>query len=736
MLVRNEPSPGEIRERALYAEMGLKHEEYERIVASLGREPNFTETGIFSVMWSEHCSYKHSKPYLKQFPTSGERVLQGPGEGAGVVDIGDGYAVVFKMESHNHPSAVEPVQGAATGVGGILRDVFSMGARPVALLNALRFGNLTSPRVPFLVKGVVEGISGYGNCVGVPTVGGDVQFDDSYEGNPLVNAMCVGLIKHEDLQKGVASGAGNVVIYAGAKTGKDGIHGATFASTELTDESAEDRPAVQVGDPFSEKQLMEACLEAIYLDGLVGIQDMGAAGLTSSSSEMASKAGMGLRLDLDQIPVREEDTTPYEMMLSESQERMLLVVEKGKEAAFLDVFARYGLEAVVCGEVIEEQVLELSHRGEIVASLPVDALVEDAPVYYVPAVAPEKVAEPAWHPGDVSIEETLKGLLQQPTIASKEWIYRQYDHQVQSNTVTPPGSDSSVVRVRGTNKGLSFTTDCNARYMKLDPYEGGKYVVAEAARNLTASGALPLALTDCLNYGNPEKGEIAWQLQESVRGMAEACLALETPVVSGNVSLYNETKSKAIAPTPMVGMVGLLELDGQPITQYAVASDERLYLVGAQAGSFAGSELQYKQEGRVFGELPPLSLDVEVARQQAVRKAIKAGLLSSCHDVAEGGVAVAVAEMLFREPGIGATLYLQTTDAIVELFAEAPSRFVCTVPQEKEAAFLAAVPDAVAIGKTTDTDLFEVKQGDRLLCSVGREELESLWRGALACYLN
>lgn len=561
MLSTLEPNAEQIKQEKIYQQMGLSDEEFAMIEKILGRTPNYTETGLFSVMWSEHCSYKNSKPVLKKFPTTGEKVLQGPGEGAGIVDIGDGQAVVFKIESHNHPSAIEPYQGAATGVGGIIRDVFSMGARPIALLNSLRFGELDSARVRYLFKEVVAGIAGYGNCIGIPTVGGEVQFDPCYEGNPLVNAMCVGLIDHKDIKKGQAHGLGNTVMYVGAKTGRDGIHGATFASEELTEQSDEKRPAVQVGDPFMEKLLLEACLELVQSDALVGIQDMGAAGLASSSSEMASKAGMGIELNLDLVPQRETGMTAYEMMLSESQERMLIVVKKGREQEIKDLFAKYDLECVAIGKVTDDKQFRLLHKGEVVADIPVDALAEDAPVYHKPSKEPAYFAEFQAMDHEVpqvdNLKETLLQLLSQPTIASKEWVYEQYDYMVRTNTVVSPGSDAAVTRIRGTRKALAMTTDCNARYVYLDPETGGKIAVAEAARNIICSGAEPLAITDNLNFGNPEKPEVFWQIEKAADGISEACRVLETPVIGGNVSLYNETSGTAIYPTPVIGMVGL-----------------------------------------------------------------------------------------------------------------------------------------------------------------------------------
>ncbi|MCZ1492087.1 phosphoribosylformylglycinamidine synthase subunit PurL, partial [Enterococcus faecium] len=563
MKTLKEPTAEEIKKKRIYAEWGLTDEEYRMIEEDiLGRMPNYTETGLFSVMWSEHCSYKNSKPVLRKFPTSGPHVLQGPGEGAGIVDIGDGLAVVFKAESHNHPSAVEPYEGAATGVGGIIRDIFSMGARPIALLDSLRFGELDNPRTKYLLEEVVAGIGGYGNCIGIPTVGGEIAFDPCYEGNPLVNAMCVGLIEHKHIQKGQAAGVGNSIMYVGAKTGRDGIHGATFASEEFNQEEEQQRSAVQVGDPFMEKLLLEACLELIlhHSDSLIGIQDMGAAGLVSSSAEMASKAGSGLILTLDEVPQRETGMTPYEMMLSESQERMLICVKSGEEEKIQELFQKYDLDAVTIGKVTDDGQYRLYHQGEEVANLPVDALAEDAPVYHKEMKEPARIVEfQQLAPYQPVIEEpgqVLLDLLQQPTIASKRSIYETYDSQVQTNTVVRPGSDAAVMRVRGTNKALAMTTDCNARYLYLDPKIGGQIAVAEAARNIIASGGKPLAITDCLNYGSPDKPEVFWELSTSADGIAAACETLGTPVISGNVSLYNETDGQAIYPTPMIGMVG------------------------------------------------------------------------------------------------------------------------------------------------------------------------------------
>ncbi|MFJ8247693.1 phosphoribosylformylglycinamidine synthase subunit PurL [Peribacillus asahii] len=739
MLLQLEPNPEMIKSERIYAEMGLSDSEFAMVEKILGRLPNYTETGLFSVMWSEHCSYKNSKPILKKFPITGEKVLQGPGEGAGIVDIGDNQAVVFKIESHNHPSAIEPYQGAATGVGGIIRDVFSMGARPIAMLNSLRFGELDNDRVKYLFKEVVAGIAGYGNCIGIPTVGGEVQFDPSYEGNPLVNAMCVGLINHEDIKKGQAHGVGNTVMYVGAKTGRDGIHGATFASEELSEDSDEKRPAVQVGDPFMEKLLLEACLELIQSDALVGIQDMGAAGLTSSSAEMASKAGSGITMNLDLVPQRETGMTAYEMMLSESQERMLIVVKKGREQEIVDLFTKYDLEAVSVGEVTDDKNLTLYHQGQIVAQVPVDALAEDAPVYHKPSSEPQRfrdfqAMEPKV-PAVTDYKETLLALLQQPTIASKEWVYDQYDYMVRTNTVIAPGSDAAVVRVRGTNKALAMTTDCNSRYLYLDPETGGKIAVAEAARNIICSGAEPLAITDCLNFGNPEKPEIFWQLEKAADGMSDACRTLSTPVIGGNVSLYNETNGEAVYPTPVVGMVGLVKDVKHITTQSFKNEGDFIYVVGEAKPEFGGSELQKLTEGEIFGRAPEIDLDVEQARQQQILAAIQAGLIKSAHDVAEGGLAVALAESLFGEKALGASVTV-TGEAVAALFSETQSRFLISVSPENQAAFEAAVKDAVQIGTVTNDATLRISAEETTLVEANVQELQTAWKGAIPCLLK
>lgn len=733
-----EPSPEQIKSEEIYKQMGVTDEEFAMVEKILGRKPNYTEIGLFSVMWSEHCSYKNSKPVLRKFPTTGPQVLQGPGEGAGIVDIGDGQAVAFKIESHNHPSAIEPYQGAATGVGGIIRDVFSMGARPIAILNSLRFGELDNARTKYLFEEVVAGIAGYGNCIGIPTVGGEIAFDASYAGNPLVNAMCVGLINHEDIKKGQAHGVGNTVMYVGAKTGRDGIHGATFASEELTENSDENRPAVQVGDPFMEKLLLEACLELIHSDALVGIQDMGAAGLASSSAEMASKAGSGIEMNLDLVPQREVGMTAYEMMLSESQERMLIVVKKGREQEIKDLFHKYDLEAVAIGVVTDDKMLRLLHKGEVVANVPADALAEDAPVYHKPSAEPQYFRDfQAMENAVPAVEnygEALVSLLQQPTIASKEWVYDQYDYMVRTNTVVAPGSDAAVVRIRGTKKALAMTTDCNARYLYLDPETGGKIAVAEAARNIVCSGAEPLAITDNLNFGNPEKPEIFWQIEKAADGISEACLALNAPVIGGNVSLYNETNGTAIYPTPVIGMVGLIKDTKDITTQSFKASGDLIYVLGETKDEFGGSELQKLLEGSISGKSPVLDLEVENSHQAAVLTAIRAGIVESAHDLAEGGLAVAAAESLFGPNSLGAKLDLKG-NPVSALFSESQSRFLLSIKPENKEQFESLVPAAL-IGEVTNDNNLTISQGENILIKEQVEVLESAWRGAIPCLLK
>ncbi|EMW6189147.1 phosphoribosylformylglycinamidine synthase subunit PurL [Enterococcus faecium] len=740
MKTLNEPTAEEIKKKRIYAEWGLTDEEYRMIEEDiLGRMPNYTETGLFSVMWSEHCSYKNSKPVLRKFPTSGPHVLQGPGEGAGIVDIGDGLAVVFKAESHNHPSAVEPYEGAATGVGGIIRDIFSMGARPIALLDSLRFGELDNPRTKYLLEEVVAGIGGYGNCIGIPTVGGEIAFDPCYEGNPLVNAMCVGLIEHKDIQKGQAAGVGNSIMYVGAKTGRDGIHGATFASEEFSQEEEQQRSAVQVGDPFMEKLLLEACLELIlhHSDSLVGIQDMGAAGLVSSSAEMASKAGSGLILTLDEVPQRETGMTPYEMMLSESQERMLICVKSGEEEKIQELFQKYDLDAVTIGKVTDDGQYRLYHQGKEVANLPVDALAEDAPVYHKEMKEPARIADfKQLAPYQPVIEEpgqVLLDLLQQPTIASKRSIYETYDSQVQTNTVVCPGSDAAVMRVRGTNKALAMTTDCNARYLYLDPKVGGQIAVAEAARNIIASGGRPLAITDCLNYGSPDKPEVFWELSTSADGIAAACETLGTPVISGNVSLYNETDGQAIYPTPMIGMVGLIEEHEHITTQEFKKSGDLIYILGKTFADFDGSELQKMQLGRIEGVIRNFDLAVEKKNQELVLTAIQNGLIESAHDCSEGGLAIALAESAFKYQ-LGLSVQFGLPSA--QLFAETQSRFVLTVAPENQTRFEEMMGDATVLaGKVTDEAIIEISATDgqiKIETAVARK----CWEDAIVCLMK
>ena len=673
-------------EPKVWRDMGLSDEEYQRIEKLMGREPNFLEVGIFSVMWSEHCSYKTSKPVLKKFPTEGPQVLQGPGENAGIVDIGDDLAVAFKMESHNHPSAVEPYQGAATGVGGILRDVFTMGARPVAVLNSLRFGPLTEENNKYLLDGVVSGISGYGNSIGIPTVGGDVYFHSSYNGNPLVNAMAIGLLEHKDIAKGVATGVGNPVMVVGAKTGRDGIHGATFASVELSEEAQP--PAVQAGDPFMEKLLMEACLELIQSGAVVGIQDMGAAGLTSSSSEMASRGNSGIEMELSLVPCRETGMTPYEIMLSESQERMLIVPQAGREKEVEEVFARWGLEATVVGRVTDDGMLRLLEKGRLVAEIPVKALTDEAPVYHRPSQEPDyyqKLKNTKLENIELkdSAENVLLALISSPTIASKEWIYRQYDYQVGTNTVVAPGGDAAVLRVRGTSKAIAMTTDCNSRYVYLDPYIGGILAVVEAAQNIVCVGAKPLAITDCLNFGNPERPEIFWQFEQACAGVAEACRALNTPVTGGNVSLYNETLGQAVYPTPMIGMIGLLEDLGQVLKNQLSSEGEQLYLVGEAEGELAGSEYLARFEQLEAGSLPEPDLKEIKKRLDFILEGNKQGLLLAAHDISEGGLAVCLAEMTIN---CGAEIDIKSGNELKVLFGERLGRIIISVAKEKTAA--------------------------------------------------
>ena len=740
MMVFLEPTPEQLKELEVYREWGLTDEEYAIISEDiLHRLPNYTETGLFSVMWSEHCSYKNSKSILRKFPTSGTQVLQGPGEGAGIVDIGDGQAVVFKVESHNHPSAVEPYEGAATGVGGIIRDIFSMGARPIAILDSLRFGELDNERTKYIFEEVVAGVSGYGNCIGIPTVGGETVFDPCYKGNPLVNVMCVGLIDQKDIQKGQAKGTGNTIMYVGAKTGRDGIHGATFASVEFKEEEEAQRSAVQVGDPFMEKLLMEACLECIYdySDALIGIQDMGAAGLVSSSAEMASKAGSGLILNLDDVPQRETHMTPYEIMLSESQERMLLCIKKGEEQRIIELFEKYELEAVTIGKVTDDGLYRLFHDGKEVANVPVDALAEDAPEYLKPMQEPERIALFAamadYQPTFTSAAETLVKLLQQPTLASKKNIYQTYDSMVRTSTVVGPGSDAAVIRIRGTEKALAMTTDCNSRYIYLNPEIGGQIAVSEAARNIVASGGRPLAITDCLNYGNPDKPEIFWELSTSADGISEACRLLNTPVISGNVSLYNEMDGEAIYPTPLIGMVGLIEDSKHITTQAFKNANDRIFIIGDTKADFNGSELQKLELGKIEGKLMDFDLTTEKENQDTVLKAIQAGLIESAHDLSEGGLAVGLMESVFDTAlGFDVTVAMDKT----WLFSETQSRFILTVKPENVLAFKALVKSTATEIGTVENNGFAKIATENETIALSIKEVEMKWQEAIPCLLK
>ena len=666
------------------AEHGISEQEYEKILEILdGREPNLTELGIFSVMWSEHCSYKSSKKWLKTLPTEGPQVICGPGENAGIVDIGDGQAAVFKMESHNHPSYIEPYQGAATGVGGILRDVFTMGARPVCNLNALRFGSPDHPKTRHLVSGVVSGIGGYGNCVGVPTVGGECEFDASYNGNILVNAMTVGVADADRIFYSAASGAGNPIVYVGSKTGRDGIHGATMASAEFSEDSEEKRPTVQVGDPFTEKLLIEACLELMATDMIVAIQDMGAAGLTSSSFEMASKGGMGVELDLDHVPQREEGMTAYEMMLSESQERMLMVLKPGREDDARKIFEKWELDFAVVGHLTDSGHMVLKHKGEIVADLPIDPLALASPEYdrpWEPTPAPAPLAATDV-PSPLSSLDALKKLVGGPDLSSRRWIWEQYDHMVMADTLgtgRPGKADAALVRVHGTKKALASTSDCTPRYCKADPVQGGRQAVAEAWRNITATGAKPLAVTDNMNFGNPEKPAIMGQFVGCIEGMREACLALDFPVVSGNVSLYNETNGQAILPTPTIGAIGLIQDYAKAVGIGLAAEGLSLVLIGTTEGHLGQSMYLRDVVGRVDGPPPPVDLAVERANGDLVRVLIDMQAVAACHDLADGGLLVAVAEMAMAG-AVGVTLQESGPEDVPDhawLFGEDQGRYI------------------------------------------------------------
>lgn len=713
---------------------GLTKEEYDKIVDLLKRKPTDTELGIFGVMWSEHCSYKNSKLVLKDLPTEGECVLQGPGENAGIVDIGDNQAISFKIESHNHPSAVEPFQGAATGIGGIIRDIFTMGARPIANLNSLRFGNLNNKRVQYLFKGVVAGISSYGNSIGIPTVGGEIYFDDVYEGNPLVNVMSVGLLDHADIATATARGAGNPVMVVGAATGRDGIKGASFASDELTEESDEDRPAVQVGDPFLEKLLLEASLELIKSGALIGIQDMGAAGLTSSSAEMASRGDSGIEIDIAKVPVREEDMTSYEIMLSESQERMLVVPKKGKENVVKDIFEKWGLHAEVIGKVTDDGMLRILNDGNKVAEISASLLADEAPEYTRETKKPEylrtiKAVNREKIKSDNFSEDLLK-LLSSPTIASKKWVYEQYDHMVMTNTVVGPGSDAAILRIEGKNKAIALTTDCNGKYCYLNPYRGGAIAVCEAARNIVCSGGRPLAITDGLNFGNPMDPEIYWQFKNSVQGIIEACQKLKTPVIGGNVSFYNESPKGAIDPTPIIGMVGLLDSISEQVTMDFKKEGDLIYLVGKNIDELGASQYLKLKIDKVDGIVPQLDLDLEKRVQKTVRSAVKEDVIKSAHDCSEGGLAVTLAESCF-ENGLGINVDIDepiSDEAL--LFGESQSRIVVSIaPDDLHKFEEITVSNSVPYMKIGTVQGGEYKFNELINLDVG--EMKSKWETAI-----
>ena len=728
------PRPGDPRiTPALVAEHGLTTDEFERLVAMLGREPTFTELGIVSALWNEHCSYKHSRRVLKTLPTTAPYVLQGPGENAGVIAVGDGIAVAFKIESHNHPSAVEPYQGAATGVGGILRDVFTMGARPIALLDSLRFGSLDSPRVRYLFAGVVKGIGDYGNCVGVPTVGGEVVFDPAYEGNPLVNAMCVGVMHEDELIRAKAEGVGNPILAVGARTGRDGIHGASFASEDLSAASEAKRPRVQVGDPFTEKLLLEASLELIRSGHIVAIQDMGAAGLTSSSAEMAARGDVGVTIDVTKVPLREPGMTPYEILLSESQERMLVVAHRGREDEVRAILRKWDLSAEVIGEVIAEPVYRVTEGDRVVAEFPGSRLVTDCPMYSPEARESEAIRQ--LRARDVSAiaeraEErdpvwTLETLLASPTIASKAWVYRQYDTTVRTNTVVAPGGDAAVIRLRGTTKALALKTDCNGRYVYLDPREGGRIAVAEAARNVACVGGRPMAITNCLNFGNPKRPEVFFQFREAVLGMGEACRELGTPVTGGNVSLYNENPKGAVYPTPVIGMVGLVEsLDH--VTRMGFRDDgDAIVLLGEPTAELGGSEYLARVHGVVAGPPPRCDLTRERAIIDTLLESIAAGHVRSAHDCSDGGLAVALAECSIadRERMIGADIDLGTWASLplrALLFGEAQGRIIVSTRQPADviaAATAHGVPAARIGTVRAASDMLTIAVGARRIAA-------------------
>ncbi|HSL20753.1 MAG TPA: phosphoribosylformylglycinamidine synthase subunit PurL [Vicinamibacterales bacterium] len=737
-------------DQATLARHNLTNDEYARLVAALGREPNLTELGLFSVMWSEHCSYKSSRLHLKKLPTKGPRVLQGPGENAGAVDIGEGLACVFKIESHNHPSFIEPYQGAATGVGGIIRDIFTMGARPIALLNSLRFGSMREPLTRRILEGVVAGIAGYGNSIGIPTIGGEIQFDEAYAGNPVVNVLCVGVAKADGLVKGQATGVGNPVYYVGAKTGRDGIHGATMASAEFDERSSEKRPAVQVGDPFMEKLLLEACLELMKTDAAVGVQDMGAAGLTCSTSEMGARAGTGIEIDISLVPQRETGMSPYEILLSESQERMLLVVRKGREKEVEEIFEKWDLHAVQIGEVTADRRLRVKDRGVVVADVPNVALVDECPVYDRPYARPADLdARQQFSVADLRVtgtpQDAFLALLGSPGIASKRWVYRQYDHMVRTNTIVLAGRGAGVVRVKGTGRALALSVDGNGRFCHLDPRRGAMLAVAEAARNVACAGARPIGGTNNLNFGNPERPEIMWQFVETVEGIAEACRVLDVPITGGNVSFYNETDGRAILPTPVLGIVGLIE-DARTVIDRVFRSGGRdIVLFGENLGELGGSEYQKVMHGDTRGVPPALDLKKERALLDLLARAIGDGLLESATDCSEGGIAVALAESCFESGGMGASIDIEGapvagTDAagrVATLFGESATRVVASIKEGGRERLLAlarelGVPAAI-VGTTGGSEIrVSVDGTPAIRCTVA--EAERVWSDALSDY--
>jgi len=721
---------------------GLTPDEYQRVEQILGRAPNYTELGIFSVMWSEHCSYKSSRVHLRKFPTSGPRVVQGPGENAGVIDIGDGWVAAFKMESHNHPSFIEPYQGAATGVGGILRDIFTMGARPIACLDSLRFGDLDAPRMKYLVDGVVRGISGYGNCIGIPTIGGETSFHRSYNGNILVNVFALGVTTRDRIFTGTASGVGNPVIYVGSKTGRDGIHGATMASAEFDEASEEKRPTVQVGDPFTEKLLLEACLEIMESDAVVGIQDMGAAGLTSSSFEMAGRAGTGVRMNLDRVPVRESGMTPYEIMLSESQERMLIVAKRGREDEVVRVFEKWDLNAAVVGEVTDDGFVRLFWDGEEVAAIPVGPISTEAPVYERPMSMPDRALPQLLdrqHVDDMDLTEDLFRLIASPNLCSKRWIWEQYDTTVRTNTIArPERRDAAIVRVKGTGRALAMTSDVNPLYCFLDPYEGGKQAVAEAARNIAVSGGRPVAITDCLNFGSPERPEIMGQFAECIRGISDACLALGTPVVSGNVSFYNETEGRAVLPTPTVGMVGILERDTDGCEIAFPEAGLDIILIGETRDEMGGSEWQQSAMPDALAAPPRVDLSHAKSLVEFFIAAYEYRLLRNAHDVSNGGLAIALAECAMD--GVGCHIELAAhanVDAIALLFSESQGRAIVSTSQPDAVLNLAQQHNlpAMRIGRT-ELAAFLIERNGIPLIRTTVPELARIWRTSFALLLG